>query len=238
MSDGHVGRVEAVLDVHAEAAGVGGVGGVRDGESSEVRDLDFATVDGDAHGEVGRDERDHEHCESAEEDVEEAVDGGDFHAAGVRIQGMLAAVVGSGFGVDEEAGDFWGVEFEGAFEGGHDGVNLGHGEVVGEGAVAGDLDAAGGVVGCGAAEASYEDFMDVQDLWEGGGDAAEAEFELAITFEGSWSLDGGGLGLDVGEDGGDFRNFAENVGLEVGDEGVCLAEGHGFVDFEVEFDVE
>jgi len=57
----------------------------------------------------------------------------------MRRPAALAAVVGGGFGVDEEAVDLGGVEFEGAFEGGDDGVDAGHGEVVGEGAVTGDL---------------------------------------------------------------------------------------------------
>ncbi len=51
----------------------------------------------------------------------------------------LAAVVGGGFGMDEEAADLGGLEFKSAFEGGDDLVDLGHGEVVGEGAVAVDL---------------------------------------------------------------------------------------------------
>jgi hypothetical protein len=41
--------------------------------------------------------------------------------------GWSAAVVGGGFGVDEEAADLGGVEFEGAFEGGDDLVDAGHG---------------------------------------------------------------------------------------------------------------
>jgi hypothetical protein len=81
--------------------------------------------------------------------------------------------------VDEEAADFGGVEFEGVFESGDDLVDTGHGEVVREGAVAVDLDAVGsGVVGAGD-----EEFVDVEDLWEGGGDAAETDFELTVAFE-------------------------------------------------------
>ncbi len=57
------------------------------------------------------------------------------------MEDRSAAVVGGGFGVDEEADDFGGVGFEGGFEGGDGGVDVGHGEVVGQGAVAGDLDA-------------------------------------------------------------------------------------------------
>ena len=57
-------------------------------------------------------------------------------------------------------------------------------------------------------------------------------------FEGGGVLDGGGLGLDVGEDGGDGRDFAAHVGFKAGDEVVGLAEGEGFVDFEVLLDVE
>ena len=62
------------------------------------------------------------------------------------IASASAAVVGGGFGVDQEAVDFGGIELECAFEGGDDRVDAGHGEVVGEGAVAGDLDVVGDVV--------------------------------------------------------------------------------------------
>jgi hypothetical protein len=88
---------------------------------------------------------------------------------------LLAAVVGGGFGVDEEAGDFGGFEFEGVFEGGDYGVDLGHGQGVGQGAVAVDLDA--------VVDAGDEDVVDVEDLGEGFGDAAEAEFEVAVVVE-------------------------------------------------------
>ena len=81
--------------------------------------------------------------------------------------------------MDEEAADLGGVEFEGAFEGGDDLVDAGHGEVVGQGAVAVDLDAVGAV----GVDAGDEDLVDVEDLGEGGGGAAEADFELAVAFE-------------------------------------------------------
>ena len=81
--------------------------------------------------------------------------------------------------MDEEAGDLGAVEFEGVFEGGDDLVDSGHGEVVGEGAVAVDLDAVGSVV----VGARDEDLVDVEDLGEGSGGAAEADFELAVAFE-------------------------------------------------------
>ena len=86
--------------------------------------------------------------------------------------------------------------------------------------------------------AGDEDFVDVEDLGEGLGDAAEADFELAVAFERGWALDGGGLAFDVGEDGGDLGDLAADLGLELGDEGVGGGERHGFVDFEVLLDVE
>ena len=160
-----------------------------------------------------------------------------------------AAVVGGWFGVNEEAGYFGGVLFEGGLEGGDDGVDMGHGEVVGEGAVAVDLDAVGwivfrrvaaglvaaGLVAGGGSGAGDEDFVDIEDFGEGVGYAAEAEFELAVAFEGGGALDGGGFGFDVGEDGGDLGDVAAHLGFELGDEGVGGAEGHSFVDFEVLF---
>ena len=79
--------------------------------------------------------------------------------------------------MDEEAGDFGGLQFEGVFEGGDYGVDPGHGEVVGQGAVAVDLDA---VVDVGAGD---EDVVDVEDLGEGVGDAAQTELEVTVVFE-------------------------------------------------------
>lgn len=122
---------------------------------------------------------------------------------------ISAAVVGGGFGMDEEPAYFGGVQFEGAFEGGDDGVDLRHGKVVGERAVAVDLDA--------VANTSDEDLVDVENLREGGGGTAEAELKLAIAFEGYRSLDGGGFALDMGEDGGDLGNLATHLGLELSD---------------------
>ena len=42
----------------------------------------------------------------------------------------------------------------------------------------------------------------------------------------------------MGEDGGDLGDLAADVGLELGDESVGGAKGHGFVDFEVLLDVK
>ena len=57
--------------------------------------------------------------------------------------------------------------------------------------MAGDLDAVAGViagvVAGRAAGAGDEDFVDVEDLGEGLGYAAEADFELAVAFEGGWA---------------------------------------------------
>lgn len=148
----------------------------------------------------------------------------------MRVCLPLAAIVGGRFGVDEEAADLGFVEFEGVLEGGNDLVDAGHGKVVGQRAVAVDLDA---VVNSGD-----EDLMDVENLGEGLGSAAEADFELAVVFERDGPLDGGGLAFDVSEDGGDLGDVAAYVALELGDEGVSVAEGHGLVDFEVLLDVE
>ena len=87
----------------------------------------------------------------------------------------LAAVVGGGFRVDEEAADFGDFELEGVFEGGDDLVDAAHGELVGEGAVAGDLEA--------VVVAGDGDVVDVQDLGEGEGGAAEGVFEVAVAVE-------------------------------------------------------
>ena len=86
-----------------------------------------------------------------------------------------AAVVGGGFGVDEETADLGVVKFEGALEGGDDLVHLGHGEIVGQGAVAIDLDA--------VVDAGNEDLVDVEDLREGLRGSAKADLDLAVALE-------------------------------------------------------
>ena len=48
--------------------------GFGEGEAGEVGDLDLATVDGEAHGDEGGDERDDQHRQCAEHKVEDAVD--------------------------------------------------------------------------------------------------------------------------------------------------------------------
>jgi len=100
--------------------------------------------------------------------------------------------------------------------------------------VAVDLDAVGSVV----VSTGDEDFVNVENLGKGLGAAAEADFKLAVAFERCGPLDGGGLAFDVGEDGGDFGNFAADVRLELRDEGVGGAEGHVLLDFEMLLDVE
>jgi hypothetical protein len=146
----------------------------------------------------------------------------------------LAAVVRGGFGVNEEAVDLGAVKFEGIFELGDDLVDAGHGEIVRQSAMAVDLDTVGAVV----VGAGDEDLVNVEDLGEGGGDAAEADFELAVAVVRGGPLDGGRFAFDVGEDGGDLGDVAADVRFKLRDEGVGCGEGHLLVDLEVLLDVE
>jgi len=94
--------------------------------------------------------------------------------------------------VDEEAADFRAVEFEGVFERGDDLVDLRHRQVVGQSAVAVDLDA--------ILNAGDENVVDVENLREGLRGAAEADFKLTVALKGDGTLDGGGFAFDVSED--------------------------------------
>ena len=133
-----------------------------------------------------------------------------------------------GFGVEE---------FELVFEAGDDFVDALHGEMVGEGAVAGDLEVVSG--------AADVDFVDVEDFGEvagssaqGGGDAFGLASAVAGLLDGDGALDGGWLGLDVGENAGELGNFAEDFGFHGGDEVVSLGEGETLIEFDVLFDAE
>src|SRR6185437_5983456 len=137
--------------------------------------------------------------------------------------------IGGRFGMNQQAADLGSVEFEGAFQCGDDGMDLSHGQIIGQGAVAAYLDAIGSV----AMGAGYEDLVGVENLRKGRGSAAEADFELAVTFDRCRPLNGGGLAFDVGNDSRDSGDFAAHLGFEPGSQGVGVAQGHGLVDFEV-----
>ena len=74
-----VGGVEAIFEAENETEGAGLLAGFGEGEVGEVGNFDLAAVDGEAHGDEGGDERDGEHGQGAQNDVEEAGDAsGDF----------------------------------------------------------------------------------------------------------------------------------------------------------------
>jgi len=86
MSRRRVGGVEPVFEVEDETVGAGLFAGVSQGEAGEVGNFDLAAMDGEAHGDERREERDDQHGKGAENDVEEAVDPGNSHCL-VRIYG-------------------------------------------------------------------------------------------------------------------------------------------------------
>ena len=85
---GSVGGVEAVFEVEDQAEGAGLFAGFGEGEAGEVGDFDFAAVDGETHGDERGEESDNQHRQSAENDVEEAVDAGDF----IALSGYMGVV--------------------------------------------------------------------------------------------------------------------------------------------------
>lgn len=172
-----------------------------------------------------------------------------------------AAIVGGGLGVDEETNNLGEIGFEGGLESGDGGMDVGHGKVVGKGAVTGNLDpfdgrvafrgvraAVDGEAGMGLwavatlrdgrDKAGHEDVVDVEHARDGGGDTAETQLDLPVAIERGGLLDGRGLTLDVGEDGADLGHIAADVGLELGDEFVRRTKGHVFVDLEMLFEMK
>ena len=83
---GVLGEEKRFSRVKEKAERAGLFAGVRECHSGEVWHLDLAAMDGEAHGDECGEERDHQHGQRAENDVEEAVDSGDLHSS-VRIYG-------------------------------------------------------------------------------------------------------------------------------------------------------
>ena len=165
--------------------------------------------------------------------------------------------------MDEQADDFGRVGFEGGLERGDGGVNVGHRQIVRQGAVAGDLDALDrrlqtsalpGRVSERARAMRASRFLPDSEMAGGrrvtktswmsrtpGIVAAtwrKRRLDPAVAIERGGLLDGCGLTLDMGKDGGDFGHVAADVRLQLRDEVVRFAEWHVLVDFKVLLEVE
>ena len=120
-----------------------------------------------------------------------------------------AKIVGYRFGVDEDALNFRADELETVFELGDDDVHVVQIHAIGQGAVAGNSGVLGAV--------TDDDVVHVDDFMQLGGGAEQAQFDAVVGFN-AGHFDGGWLTLDVGEDGVDLRDGAEDLGFERGDE--------------------
>ena len=108
---------------------------------------------------------------------------------------MSAAVVGGGFGVDQDAADVGVLQPEFAFEVSDDLVNASHGELVRQGAVAVDLN---GEASAGVA-ARDGDLVDVENVRAGAGGLAELRFEVDRGADRGTRSDRHGFTFDVGK---------------------------------------
>ena len=72
------------------------------------------------------------------------------------------AVIGLGFGVDQDSEEFWSVLFEADFQSGLDVVDTGEGHVIADGDVAGDIET--------SANAFEDEFVRIDDFRGFGGD--------------------------------------------------------------------
>ena len=69
-------------------------------------------------------------------------------------------------------------------------------------------------------------------------DGLQTLLQLGVAHELVAGLDGGGLALDVGEDGGDLRDVAANLRLQHGHAVVGLLQAQVLVEFEMLLDVQ
>ena len=104
------------------------------------------------------------------------------------------------------------------------------GEIVGEGAVAGDVEAS----------ANFLDLnvVHIDNFWKLCGQGFQAALEGGVAYRLVAGFDGGGFAFDVGEDVADLAYVAAHIGFEFGDLIVSAFERHAFVEFDVLLDVE
>jgi hypothetical protein len=122
---------------------------------------------------------------------------------------LSSAVVCAGLGMNQHAKKFGGGLFEADFEVGLDVVDAGEREIVGEGAVAGDVEA--------SADFFDLDVVHVENFGEFGCEGFELAFEVGVADKFVTGFDGGGFAFDVREDVVDFWDITAHVRFELGD---------------------
>ena len=116
------------------------------------------------------------------------------------------------------------------FEFGLDVVNAGERQIIGHGAVAGNVEP--------AADLLDLDVVHVDNLGKPRSEGFQAAFEGGIAHRFVASLDGGGFTFDMGEDVTDLAHVAAHVGFELGDLIVSAFERHAFVELDVLLDMQ
>src|SRR6185312_1220631 len=109
-------------------------------------------------------------------------------------------------------------------------MNLLHGHVVWQRAMAGDLKL--------VADAAGNDFVDIEDGGKLGCGAAQALFDLAVALKELGIFYGCGLVFNVGEHFVHLRQVAANFVLDVAHKTVSLLEGEVFIDLKMLLDAQ
>jgi len=85
--------------------------------------------------------------------------------------------------VDEQAIDLGRFQFESSFERSDDGVDACHRQIVGQGAVAGNLNVVLVRIACTRPSPRDKYIVDIENLGEACGGVAEPQFEVAVDIE-------------------------------------------------------
>ena len=132
--------------------------------------------------------------------------------------------------MDQDAEEFRGDLFEADFEFGLDVVDAGQREIIGQGAMAGDVEA--------AANFFYLDVVHVDDFWELVDQNFKLALEAGVADQFITGFDGGRLAFDVSEDVVDLGDVVAHIGFEIGDTVVSAFQRHALVEFDMLLDVE
>src|SRR5436853_1827432 len=110
--------------------------------------------------------------------------------------------------MDEDAEQFWCLLLETALERGGKIVDAGKRQLVGEGAMAGDVNT--------VAHVFHFNVMGVEYFRKLSSDRSQPIFQLRITLNARSCFYSGGFAFDVSEDGCNFRVLPSDLGLHVG----------------------
>ena len=132
--------------------------------------------------------------------------------------------------MNKQTADLRSIELKSTFKRSDDCMDLRHGKIIGQRTVAAHLNT--------LVHSGDQHFMDIENLGKGAGGTAQTNLQLAIAFKRGRTFDRRRLTLNMRQHGGDSRNLAAHLRLQLSGKRMSVAQRHGLVHLKVLFDMQ